>query len=679
MPTIKMTGAGTPGGSSNNPRNAPPGVTTPAMNRHYQQQQTLAAAEAAKIAAEKQALRRKEIEERQAAKNKERRDRQEVTAAQKVARDARTAAEKTARTAQRAAEKNARDVQAAWKQTVLRGVREQRSSTAILVKRADAQVRRETKIAMQVHRAQKAGESSAWTDFLAREEEGKKSESSASAKLHFQRKANEASNFQSFLDREEERKQRLPMAMKGGATGISAVAAVVAAVLEAPLISGQLMRGIMDSARPYLNTANQSYSFARRMGLPGSDISGAMYPGVKGQGIGWMARLGLTPDTMMHGLESYGIVPGSQSDMTRGLGEAFGNANLSRGLSGLGDDIAQRIARQGVGAGAASNTAAGVTAYLTPFEKLLTQAGAAGMDRSKVLGNIESSLDMIEKSGAMAMQPQSVLDMFTQMMKAGPGGRTGATAARFMEGADSRGQNILESSLSTFAMLNEMSRLGIGTGKAGDFEKLIGPDVAKTIREQNPAGFEETKAQFYSALKGGRRGVAGRIATSAAQPVNKNFLPGIAKRFSESVYPNSPDLRALLGAGITNSSLQDFTSYLSGETPQAPGGRRRLTFLERLGGAGEGGANQYLGESQGPRLAPGTAEASLDVWLKTMDGAKTSFETFANGVSRFTDGVSALSDAAFNAANKITSAFTDMPATLGTVGGARIGGLGAGQ
>jgi len=337
---------------------------------------------------------------------------------------------------------------------------------------------------------------------------------------------------------------------------------LIAGAVEAPMLPGQLTRGVLGMAAPYTEMATSAYEFARRMGIGGKGIAKGFFPGGGStQGLEWMKALRLTPEKAMAGLQAYGIAPASSVDLLRRMPEVFERANLSRGLSGMGPTIAQEIARQGAGYGLAKNTPGGAQGYLSGFTGIMERAQAMGMDRSKVLGNIEASIDMLAKTGALGISQTSVLGLFSRFMAAGtPGGRTGETAATALAGMQATTGNIYGNSIASWALTSQLPKYDMLRTEKG-VRNMVGEQAWNAI---DPGVRGRVVKDITAAAKAGNYPLAINLATSQLMSANPARIAEVTAPAIPSMTGGQSYLNATIQGMVTGMGTRAAYQYAAG-------------------------------------------------------------------------------------------------------------------
>lgn len=275
-------------------------------------------------------------------------------------------------------------------------------------------------------------------------------------------------------------------------------------VIESPRIISDTYNRFLSAARPYRDLHMGALDYGRAGGFAGQGLEDTLFNPTKMQP--WMTRRGLTQESAMRLLGEYGVSPRSSGE-ARSLLSAIGDAQFMPGLGGLGMDAyakmlgsAQNMGAQGAGFRFGSNgAAAGAPAFFRDWQRTMTAAVSAGLDRSQVSNSIEGLMSNVVRAGGANADLTRTSDFWWRMAANG--------APQFRTG---------EGTLQADAGMNAaISSSGYGGGNAQNFmianyftrhkQKSIG-DLAGTLgvdfKSLNPA----QQAQMGDAFKAYQNG-----------------------------------------------------------------------------------------------------------------------------------------------------------------------------
>jgi hypothetical protein len=267
----------------------------------------------------------------------------------------------------------------------------------------------------------------------------------------------------------------------GGVAG-----ATIGAAIEAPLLPGQIMNGILSTAQPAIDLTKGTYALGRAGGFSGAGLFNTLYPGTgTTRGTEWMTDNMLTAPKVLESMAQFGIAPRS-AGQTKDMAIALAQAGLSGGFSGMGAGTVEKLARQGVGYGAAPNSAAGISAFLAPVEATLSDAVAKGMDRTKVLASIQDSLDLMARAGGIGASSNSALDLINKLMQSGTaGGRTGETAVGLQATGAAFARNPSSSPVAQLMIYSQLHKYGMLQDEKG--VRAFWGDKINAVLDKTPA------------------------------------------------------------------------------------------------------------------------------------------------------------------------------------------------
>ena len=299
-------------------------------------------------------------------------------------------------------------------------------------------------------------------------------------------------------------------AFKEGPWGIALKAALdtAVAVATAPQTIAKLMDGLMSGAKPYMNLHMGAMDVGRAGGFRGQDLEDALYPGTSIPT--WMSRRGLTPESAMSILNTYGIAPGSV-DSARGVISSIADAQYMPSLGGLGFDryakaanFAQtlgvtgmdRTAGMSYGFGASPYGPADVdhrsgviTSYWRDMQRTMTAAVGAGMDRSQVWNQIDGLMSHVASTGA-GVDATKAMDFWWRMASSGASNaRTGEAQMSALQGMQSAigSAGLGGGNAQNAALFGYFARHGGMPKSAGSWAKTLGIDptsLSPALRKQ---------------------------------------------------------------------------------------------------------------------------------------------------------------------------------------------------
>lgn len=342
------------------------------------------------------------------------------------------------------------------------------------------------------------------------------------------------------------------------------VAGLTAAAIETPLIPGQIMRGILTLAGPAIDLQKQSSA----MGRAGKFGPMSMYdtlrsPNGTTQGTEWMSDLMLTPEKAMQSLNAYGIAPKSMGKALD-LASTFAGQSLMPGFSGMPQGTVEAAARQRDGY--ISGNTGGTTNYLAAIAGVMEMAVSKGMDRAKVLDNIEKSIDTLAHSGAAGISTKGTLDMVSRFAAAGtPGGRTGEQAASTMSALGGFASNPSSNPGAMFLAYSQMGKFG-GLRKDTDVKDFLGEENWKSM---SPKVREKMVKDVTDAAADGNTFAAFQIATQVGMGANPGRMAEIVQPGINAAFPSY--LRTAARGSIMGG-VQNSYAYEAGQGASAPNG-----------------------------------------------------------------------------------------------------------
>ena len=338
----------------------------------------------------------------------------------------------------------------------------------------------------------------------------------ARRQLHRLEKENSARNWNARLAEEKKAINRREKVAGAIGTAVRRTLAVGIASLDLPFLPGQIMRGALATAQPAIDLTKGSYALGRAGGFSGRGLYNTLYPGTgTTQGVEWMNNLMLTAPKVLESMGAYGIAPGSAGQV-KDLATTFARSNLSGGFSGLEGGTAERLSRQAVGYGAAPNSAAGLAGYLAPIETTMADAVAKGMDRTKVLANIQDSIDLMAKTGGgIGVSSSSAIELISKLMQTGTaGGRTGQTAFELQSGMSGFVNNPSSAPVGQLMVYSQLPKFGMLKDAKG-LEAFYGPKIMEQMNKS-----PEVKARLFSNVietaKSGNTSLAMQMAIQGA-------------------------------------------------------------------------------------------------------------------------------------------------------------------
>ena len=255
------------------------------------------------------------------------------------------------------------------------------------------------------------------------------------------------------------------------ALGAGAKAGIIAeAIGEAVKLAINPYAAFYGGAKPFYDYQRQAFMLGRAGGRGMESIAGQFFYGGY-RGPSWMSKLDMSPQEAIQALSALGVVP--QGDYGS-LAHTLAVGRLLPGFAGLGMGAVTGAASQGLGYGAAAPNTGGVQGYLTPIAQMLADASAAGMDRSKLLSSMESSLDTISKSGNLGISSGAITSLMMRMAAGGtPAGLSGQLTAQTVSGITGNLQNILGNPLATTLLTSQLGRFG-NLRTAADVRGFVG-------------------------------------------------------------------------------------------------------------------------------------------------------------------------------------------------------------
>ncbi len=338
-----------------------------------------------------------------------------------------------------------------------------------------------------------------------------------------------------------------------------------------------------------------------------------------------MARVGLGPRQAIQSLQSLGVVPTDQSSYVD-LATTMRAFSISSAFTGMKAGTVEGLVGQAMGQGNLSSTGAGTGYYLNTFAKYMEEATARGMDRSKLLESMQSSMDIVAKSNAMGISTEAIQDLTFRMMQSGiQGGRTGQAAMDITAGITGTMSNIMGNKLSSTMLMTQLPQFG-NLKTAADVQAFVG-------KKAWAASGSTTEGQAH-------RDFVTQMATQAAAMGN---MP-LAMQYAMEIAKSDPGrLPALLGGPLgmaaggnaallapllmqaENISFSEATAQIAqaGLGPTSPGiSGRQVMGLTSGRGMGVAGSmmtydsnvsdSVYLAKLQSMGISPEAAKAILE-------------------------------------------------------------------
>ena len=232
----------------------------------------------------------------------------------------------------------------------------------------------------------------------------------------------------------------------GGLLGTAVEAAE--AVIESPRVVSGLMNKFVSGAQPYRDLMFSSTALGRAGGYDGGPLS-EMWTPTRGQDGDWRKLRGLSTEDLTSISSAYGA-PARSAASQNGIVAAVADADLAPKLGGLGKTTyaamlgtAQLLGLKGDGVfgqsgdpGRTDNRHGGAAyGYLRDWQRTMTAAVAAGMDRSVVRSSIEGLMRQSASSGAAEINAPKTADAWFRMASSGsPDARTGDEQAGALQG-----------------------------------------------------------------------------------------------------------------------------------------------------------------------------------------------------------------------------------------------------
>lgn len=333
---------------------------------------------------------------------------------------------------------------------------------------------------------------------------------------------------------------------------IGAAVGAVRLAVDSPMLESQgfnLLSGATNS-RPYMDLKSSAYNLARAGGNnPIASLANVMGP----PGGGQFKELGMGPQDVMRALSSYGVVPGSAEGFAN-IPLALRRGSLSPGFAGMNPDILTRLANQSTSLGITTNTGAGVQQTTANFSGILTQAVRQGVDRSRLVDSMQSSLESMAKSGG-PINMGAVSDIYSRLQGSNfPGARTGASAAGIVGGLSNFTGQFGKGAIETTGMTMAIRENG-GLGSMGKVQQFLGlSDSEFKDLYSDPIG----KRDIDNIISLSGSGGANPLVGASINELGKNnpqfggkIVNSIAKRLGNGYQPYEDLIRAnLLGGDI---------------------------------------------------------------------------------------------------------------------------------
>lgn len=289
--------------------------------------------------------------------------------------------------------------------------------------------------------------------------------------------------------------------------------------IEAPMLPGQAWQSYLSVSAPWMSLKSDAYSMARAGGYSGDQSIDSVLPhGSFGASQPqWMKNTGATPEGVLRSINATGIAPRSQDEFTS-IAQTMAYAGNTGAYSNLRPGQIEGLAGQGMSLGMAAPGDS--TKFLGAFAPIMTAANTEGLDKSKILAQIQETLDMMAKNGAAGTSAAGTTDAFMRFLAAGtPGGRSGADAAQSLGGTSAMLKNLTGSPGGMYGMMSVMDKQFNGLKTLDDAQRMAG-DMPATFKGGGAfrAKLLQDAVDAANGRNGGNKVIAADIMAQAMDP-----------------------------------------------------------------------------------------------------------------------------------------------------------------
>lgn len=363
----------------------------------------------------------------------------------------------------------------------------------------------------------------------------------------------------------------------------------------APLLPGQVNKAFQNLTAPYTSARMGAAALGRSNGFNSQALYDRLVPGQTGTPVSWMRKYGLGAEDVISSLSQAGPTGGdggfdlvfknqvsTNGNQKQGrimeLAQVLAGQKYSAGFSGLPDGTVENVRRQMVGSGMFGQDSATINntqSWGDSVGKVLEDATRKGSDKSQVLGNIQSTLEGIQKSGATVMNGVSTLGLVHTLLSAGtPGGLSGDTASSMVQANSAANANLFANPTRTFALTAEAQKYN-GLKTDADIKKFIGSDSYKN----NPTS-SLMVADAKAAFNQGNVPFGVNLLTKAGL-IDVDQSMALAADALRGQVPDNMLATAI--AGATGQPVPDVYAYLASHQAQGgPGGSGTLGLIGQL-------------------------------------------------------------------------------------------------
>ena len=360
-------------------------------------------------------------------------------------------------------------------------------------------------------------------------------------------------------------------ALGGGIAGLAGASRYSAGLIAE--VVGEVMSLVVNplgavggAAQPFYQFQNKAFAFGG-----GRDLERVLFP--SGADIGvktppWMKQLGVTNENALQSMEQFGIpVQGDQAKFIANMRLL----SLQRGTRNLPTGAIEGFERQLTGLGLQGPNAASLQNENTrAMLTVLTEANTKGLDNSKLLASMASSLSILESSSAAGASVGAMRDLLRMGIAGGtPGGVSGANAAASAQGVAANFSNILRNPMMTMSLMQFAEGHG-GLRSEGSVKALIGDEMFNSLKSTASG-----RATIASAIQAAQQGyVASAIdLLSAAQAISPTRSMQIAMPFVQSVTGGITAAQPRMLSGMTGAKMGDARDFAFGIRGGGGGGR----------------------------------------------------------------------------------------------------------
>ena len=402
-------------------------------------------------------------------------------------------------------------------------------------------------------------------------------------------------------------------ALLGGGRGAMmgfAAAKVLEELVSAPQIIGNVERGALGSAQPYIDLKRSALGAGRAGGFNGEGLFSSFFPGYYGT-PDWMSAAGVGPGTAMSTLGGFGISPrsGNQAvDISRSLSML----QFMPGLSGM--DMGSTMNTLGK-YGMVSANAGSIGQAGGELSQILENAVTMGLNRAEILHSIDSAVTAAARGGGIGQSTGGLADFlyrFTSM----PGGMTGETGLRAMAGLQGAMDTVGSNAVRTFMVGGAaMRKYGSASSLKGLLDKSDQGFYGRYA--DTPVGAKALQNYFAAVKAGDPYG-----ASMWLKEITKGNPAAQQELLSQTEFMSGPGyLKPILGGNLTGMTPSEFIGAgLSSGLATGPYSGVSDIALKgyRSQGGGSGGAEARMAGGAAPYALNRFDEGNVEEYRRAL-------------------------------------------------------------